>query len=189
LRTVLRRGFQSFEVLKWHESNPEDSIGELRDRTSVLDSLLAFLHDPLNMLRFRMILNETSLYGDVSRLSNPQVLELLAWQIVSGRLRILELPLLEIGPSTASSAEYLREPPAREIKPKKEEEKSWIEIELLDEENRPVAGERYRIILPDGNTIAEGTTDAIGLAAIRAIDPGICKITFPDLDKADWKKA
>jgi type VI secretion system secreted protein VgrG len=70
-----------------------------------------------------------------------------------------------------------------------DEEKTWIEIELVDEDDNPIAGERYRITLPDGETIDEGTTDANGLARVSGIDPGTCKITFPDLDKDAWEKA
>jgi len=68
-----------------------------------------------------------------------------------------------------------------------EEKKSWIEIELLDEDDQPVAGERYQIRLPDGTTVA-GTTDSKGLARITRIEPGTCQITFPDLDKDAWEK-
>jgi type VI secretion system secreted protein VgrG len=67
------------------------------------------------------------------------------------------------------------------------EKKSWIEIELVDESNKPVVGEKYRITLPDGTTLAEGTLDEKGLARVDNIDPGTCKITFPELDKDAWK--
>jgi type VI secretion system secreted protein VgrG len=70
-----------------------------------------------------------------------------------------------------------------------DEEKSWIEIELVDEEGEPVPGERYRITLPDGETVATGTTDQNGMARVSGIDPGTCKITFPDLDKDAWEPA
>ncbi len=69
------------------------------------------------------------------------------------------------------------------------EKKSWIEIELVDEEGNPVPGERYKVILPDGQTVAEGTLDEKGFARISGIDPGTCKITFPNLDKDAWEKA
>jgi type VI secretion system secreted protein VgrG len=76
--------------------------------------------------------------------------------------------------------------------PKSKEEKknkpSWIEIELVDEEKNPVPGEAYRITLPDGETVAEGTLDDKGLARVEGIDPGTCKITFPDLDKDAWEE-
>jgi type VI secretion system secreted protein VgrG len=86
---------------------------------------------------------------------------------------------------------------SEEIKPykppesseEKEKRKSWIEIELLDEEKNPVPGEAYRITLPDGDTVAEGTLDEKGFARVEGIEPGTCKITFPRLDKDAWEKA
>jgi len=74
--------------------------------------------------------------------------------------------------------------------PKSEEnkdKKSWIEIELVDQDNKPVPGERYRVTLPDGATLAEGTLDEKGFARVDGIDPGTCKVTFPDLDKSSWE--
>jgi len=70
--------------------------------------------------------------------------------------------------------------------PKNKDKKSWIEIELKDELDNPVAGERYRVTLPDGSTIAEGTTDENGLAKVTNIDPGSCQVTFPRLDDSSW---
>lgn len=71
--------------------------------------------------------------------------------------------------------------------PKNKTKKSWIEIKLIDEAGNPVPGERYRITLPDGKTLAEGTLDQKGFARVSNIDPGTCKITFPNLDKDAWK--
>lgn len=73
--------------------------------------------------------------------------------------------------------------------PTNKDKKSWVEIKLVDEKGKPVAGERYRVTLPDGNTINEGTTDGNGEAKVTNIDPGNVKITFPRLDKSSWKKA
>jgi type VI secretion system secreted protein VgrG len=66
------------------------------------------------------------------------------------------------------------------------QEKTWIEIELVDAQKNPVAGEKYKITLPDG-TAAEGTLDEKGLARVEEIEPGTCQITFPNLDKDAWK--
>jgi hypothetical protein len=65
--------------------------------------------------------------------------------------------------------------------------KVWIEIELVDKDRKPVAGEAYRVTLPDGQTVAEGTLDEKGFARVDGIDPGSCKITFPRLEKQAWK--
>ncbi|NTV37814.1 MAG: hypothetical protein HGA82_01245, partial [Anaerolineales bacterium] len=62
----------------------------------------------------------------------------------------------------------------------------WIEIELVDEANQPVPGEKYEITMPD-QTVKEGTLDEKGWARVDGIkDPGQCKITFPNLDKEAW---
>lgn len=68
------------------------------------------------------------------------------------------------------------------------QKKSWIEIELVDEESQPVAGEAYRIELPDGS-VAEGALDGKGFARVEGIVPGTCQITFPNLDEAAWRRA
>ena len=77
-----------------------------------------------------------------------------------------------------------------QVKPYKRDptKKSWIEIELVDDDNEPVPGEPYRITLPDGETAAEGTLDDKGFARVDGIDPGTCKVTFPELDKDAWDK-
>lgn len=66
-------------------------------------------------------------------------------------------------------------------------ETSWIEIELVDEADQPVAGERYELKLPDGK-IRRGTLDANGLARVEGIPPGQCEVCFPNLDAAAWEQ-
>ncbi len=72
--------------------------------------------------------------------------------------------------------------------PKNKDKKSWIEVQLFDQDGDPVPGERYRVTLPDGTTIAEGSLDEKGFAKVKNIDPGNCKITFPRLDGRAWNK-
>jgi hypothetical protein len=58
---------------------------------------------------------------------------------------------------------------------------------LLDQQGKPVPNEPYLIELPDGSTV-DGNLDGMGLARVDGIDPGTCKITFPDLDKRIWRR-
>jgi hypothetical protein len=61
------------------------------------------------------------------------------------------------------------------------EPKTWIEIELLDMDGKPMPGERYVITLPDG-TVREGTLDGHGRAYFGGLDPGSAEIRWPDRD-------
>lgn len=65
--------------------------------------------------------------------------------------------------------------------------KSWIEIELKDDDGNPVAGEPYRVEVPDGS-LAEGTLDEKGFARVEGIDPGNCVVSFPRRDEEVVKK-
>ncbi len=67
------------------------------------------------------------------------------------------------------------------------EKKHWIAIELVDDDNRPVPGENYRIKLPDGTEIEDSLNDK-GRAKITGLDPGTCKVSFPNRDAKDWKR-
>ncbi len=67
-------------------------------------------------------------------------------------------------------------------------EKTWIEIELVDEGGKPYSRERYCVRLPDG-TRREGQLNAQGKARIEDIDPGSCVVSFPDLADIEGKVA
>ncbi len=78
-------------------------------------------------------------------------------------------------------------PPTEEKKEEKKDELSWIEIEMVDEENEPVTGKSYKITLSD-NSVIEGTLDGNGFARHDGIPKGTCKVSFPELDKNAWEK-
>lgn len=69
---------------------------------------------------------------------------------------------------------------------KPKEKKAWIEIILVDAEGKPMPGVKYRIT-PPGGTPKEGRLNEHGQAGLYQIEPGNCKITFPDLDKEAWE--
>jgi type VI secretion system secreted protein VgrG len=46
----------------------------------------------------------------------------------------------------------------------------------------------FEIELVDGS-VAEGNLEDQGLARVEAIEPGNCRITFPQLDQEAWERA
>lgn len=63
----------------------------------------------------------------------------------------------------------------------------WIAIELVDELGKHVPYEDYQVTLPDG-TIIEDSLDRRGHAKITGIDPGTCKVSFPNRDAESWRR-
>ncbi|MEZ4301001.1 MAG: hypothetical protein R3B70_39060 [Polyangiaceae bacterium] len=69
-------------------------------------------------------------------------------------------------------------------------EKTFVAIMLQTDEPtpKPVPFKRYKIELPD-HTAREGMLDERGCARVDGIDPGTCKVSFPDFDGDDWQAA
>ncbi len=67
--------------------------------------------------------------------------------------------------------------------PAKEPALTWIEIQIVDEDGKPLLGETYEFTKTDGG-VSKGAT----AAAVRAdqIPPGKCKLKLPDLHKNGW---
>lgn len=68
------------------------------------------------------------------------------------------------------------------------EVRTWIEIELVDMNDKPVPDRAYRIELPDGR-VRTGTLDREGRAREDGLVPGTCKVSFPELDGRAWRRA
>ena len=78
--------------------------------------------------------------------------------------------------------------PAQESPAAKPDDKQeWIEIELLDENEQPVADEPFWIKLPDGN-VQEGTLDENGYARLEGVESGTCVVKFPNIDENEIEK-
>ena len=84
----------------------------------------------------------------------------------------------------AAASEAVAPPPASSLATTKG--KTFIEFRMIDKAGKPVPGLAYKIELPDG-TSRTGVLDANGRARFDGIEPGECRITFPNLDKDVWK--
>lgn len=63
---------------------------------------------------------------------------------------------------------------------------SWVEIELVGEDDEPIPGARYRVTLP-GGAVREGELDEDGRARLDGVPPGACRVSFPELDERAWE--
>lgn len=172
-----------YRLRGWHEAREHtDSVAEplvaveLRnDPVGALAFARELASSPGGVARLRVLLvTETAA---IFRLEDEAVIRLLASRLATGSLlahRVLP-PALSSFDVGASEVEAEAAPaPATE-------EKTWIEIELVDTEGNPVPNERYWILLTDGTT-REGRLDQNGRAYFGGLDPGECDVRFPDLD-------
>jgi hypothetical protein len=148
LRTVIRKGFQGYEILEGHESVSGNTIKEFRDQVSALDFLRQFLPDSSNMLNIRNLLHGLPVYGGISGLTDHQVLEQLAWRLVSCQFKLSVLPLWHIqarGQAPAVEEEQTVSPAAAP------EPLHWIKIQIVyDDTDEPVGGVSLTVNLPNG---------------------------------------
>ncbi|HEY0077396.1 MAG TPA: hypothetical protein VGB73_02040 [Pyrinomonadaceae bacterium] len=104
----------------------------------------------------------------------PKVKRLLVSAFKSGDL--VMLPVYQ----PARIIRMLEKPAPPPSKPEQVKQKTWVEIQLLDEEGIPMDKEQYRIKLPDGS-YEDGFLDKNGRARVDGIDAGMCEVSFPNL--------
>ena len=88
-------------------------------------------------------------------------------------------------------AELEREPveaPLTESEESESEELSWIEVEMVGEDDTPIPGERVWVEHPDGR-VARGTLNAEGVFRLEGIPAGTYRICFRNLDEEAWEPA
>lgn len=156
--------FTAFQLRDWLESSHADVLQEMYEAVG------GFRPSGLSALQRRD--------------ERERMAERLADAFVSGELTALRVERVLRDPRVkrrTPSEDFSKPPePAKEL--------TYVAIELVDEDGKPVSGVRYRITLP-GDIIREGRLGASGYARLDGVDPGSCKISFPDLDGSSWSKA
>ncbi len=131
-------------------------------------------------------------------LPDATVLEMVAQRLADGRWSqvLLGSPELRGGSAAAKTAETA-DPAANGASSKKgssagqdssSDKKTWVEIELIDHDCRPLRGVRVEVTLPDGK-VTPGTLSEEGVFRVNNIDIGSSKVTFPDLDGREWARS
>jgi len=78
----------------------------------------------------------------------------------------------------------VEEPPG----PPEEEELTWIQIEVVDEDDAPVSGVAIRLTTSD-HSVQNASTSREGVVYAHGLKPGNVTVEFPGVDAADWEPA
>lgn len=83
------------------------------------------------------------------------------------------------------------EPQAPARKPPKKSSdapvKTWVAVQLIDDDGDPVPNVPYKVTLPDGSVMT-GSLDDQGIVRFDEIDPGDCLVSFPEIHAKEWKR-
>lgn len=170
-----------------HVSNTPARVGGV-DVSSAL-MLRRLRMDPAATHGLRQML-VAELGSVVARMADPLVVEEAAKRVAAGRwtLAVIEAPRIEGATMHEQPSAGPKGGGSKSKDPLKDGKKSWVEVELLDRNKRPVKGLAVELTLPDG-TVQKGTLSDKGSYRIDGIDPGTCKVRFPDLDGREWAKS
>lgn len=136
--------------------------------------------DGLDARELRLIAAELSFVATPRQ--DPEVLARLVAAIDSGRLVLVRVePARRWG--FYQSGPRAERPERHDDRPLESlvDATHWIELRLVDEDDAGIPGQRYLILDPDGHQ-HRGYTDSLGSARITRLSPGICRVSFPDLD-------
>lgn len=88
MRRLLRRDLREFEILTWHGAHPGDVYEEFFNEQEALRFLRGLARDRYNVRTLRDILADALFHPDLSGVDEQQILEQLAWGLVTGKIRI-----------------------------------------------------------------------------------------------------
>jgi hypothetical protein len=113
MKRILGTNLGAIEILKWHEDNSDATLKKFHDKSSALSFLRQFMPDHAVMRSFRNLLAEESHCQDISRISDHEVLDQLAWRWSSLHARIAVSPaelLIIASQAIATEPEISSEP-------------------------------------------------------------------------------
>jgi len=133
----------------------------------------------------------------IAQMSDAQVVEQVALRVADGRWSqslVGSAPLTggssaaQVAAAASAAAAANAEGAGARRVTDDSKKKTWVEVELLDYNCRPVKGAKVEITLPDGST-TRAVLSSEGTLKVNGIDPGACTVTFPDIDGREWKRS
>jgi hypothetical protein len=171
---------------------------DLRDEWRIRDLLRRWFPDGVALTRLRAALVAQA--GELTRQSDEEVVRLATLRLACGAWRVYEGPAAPASAASATSAAAAAQASAaaspaaaaprstarRAPRPAPPDERTWIEIVMVGEDDAPIPFLPYRVRLPNA-AVVQGRLDENGYARIDDISPpGDCRVSFPDLDLGAW---
>lgn len=185
-----------WEIVTFARSTEEDQYLYLVDRVDAERFLRQFKGDTSVMAHLRRVLAPTD---PVYRWSDDQVIRVVASRLSTRRLLFRtgprnERPDIPQGSGGGGQSQQAggSAPPPQQSAPAKEKEKTWIGVRVVDQRGKPVKDVRVQIKLTDGQVViidmaSEELEPDGSYRTEKVLDPGLCEISFPDLDGSEWK--
>jgi hypothetical protein len=117
-------------------------------------------------------------------LDDDEIVEQIARCLQERRLRICREPIC-VGVRAEAAEPEPEEPGQAATKPKAP--KTWLEFAVVDMEDKPVSGYRFKVKLP-GGSVQEGTLGKTGKVRFEGIDFDNSVFSLPDLDREAWER-
>lgn len=157
------------------------------DTSAVMAFLSCHLHDPAVMNALRRAYAAIACASDLSRCNDHQLIRQVSRQVVNGMLKIVDVWTAR-SPAVVPGASAPARPAPPAPAPPATDRSQWIYLKLVDHDGKPVADVRYVITAPD-NTAHHGVTDGDGMAKLRDLPPGLCRVRFLDLEEGSVQLA
>jgi hypothetical protein len=198
---MFRMGAQQWEIYRHGECEDCQPIERLRDRFAARQWLQQFKGNAVAMSALRyMVLRHASPSWRLDRATDDEVIEQAAELLEAGiwhvhepvALRRADTQHVKADGGAGSQEDDSDQQQAQSQKLSRLPDPvptklSWIEIRLVDNNGKPVAGAAYEVIMPDG-AIRSGNLSSKGVARYDQIPAGECQVKFPKLDAKEWRE-
>jgi hypothetical protein len=182
-----------------------ENVLEFSDQASTAMFLRSAMYGGMNMSAYRDALRASMDCPPLHLLSDHQVIEQLARKLVSRQIRLFDpethkTAITSNGVSLPKKSDAQQEEDDARAERRKRVARAesaiehavpikttWIEIELLGEDDQPIPFAKYVIADPDKSIVMRGTLDSKGLARKDRLKPGTYMVNFPEFDKDAWE--
>jgi hypothetical protein len=178
---TLRQGSEAYCILSSRDVQASLRWIEFHSNTAWLHFLRGFLLDPMSMRGLRDMLGDNGRFCDLSRLSDHQAIDELAWHLLHGHFRIIPCRLLRRGPVPLAGRDGAAEADEEDDRPSPpssatSDTDNWIRFQVIDDgTEEPIPRVRLKVKLPSGE-VRDLTTDADGTIEIKSLPAGTCDI-------------